>query len=96
MNECLILLFFFFVYSQLRVRVRGKKDQTSKEKTDLCQSCEYLPSELCDGPISLITTEEDAAEYETAAVALRRKFGANPSTNGNLACGASDGAKCPV
>ena len=61
-----------------------------------CKSCEFLLSEICDGPISLVATEEGAAEYGTVAVALRRKFGANPSTNGNAACGASDGAKCPV
>ena len=87
--------FFLCVFPTTCVR-QTKKDQTSKEKTDLSQSCEYLPSELCDGPISLVATEEGAAEYGTAAVALRRKFGANPSTNGNVACGASDGAKCPV
>ena len=88
-------VFFLCVFPTTCARQR-KKDQTSKEKTDLSQSCEYLPSELCDGPISLVATEEGAAEYGTAAVALRRKFGANPSTNGNVACGASDGAKCPV
>ena len=61
-----------------------------------CKSCEFLPSELCDRPISLVATEERAAEYGTVAVALRRKFGANPSRNGNVACATSDGAKCPV
>ena len=67
---------FLCVFPTMCARQR-KKEQTSKEKTDLSQSCKYLPSELCNGPISFVATEEGTAKYGTAAVALRRKIGAN-------------------
>ena len=60
----------------------------------------FLLGELCDEPVSLVATDGEserrscngpAEDGTVAVVGLNGKFGANPSTNGNVTCDASDG-----
>ena len=59
-------------------------------------SCEKFPLFSLHESLINLKSKSPTEEGTVAVVGLSREFAANPSTNGNVTCGASDGGYGPI